>query len=170
MTTTGRLGHARNPQCETGRDRRASSVASAVTYAVPVIRGIDLPALHADTTPSKTLPTMLSCRQTSPAAQLAVGGQARELRARAGAARRAVVRLAGAEDEVAAVVRGVARRAEQFDVVDLGAVRAGDALLLQGLPDPPGEVGQRFDAAQVELLAVVAARGRTSCRPRRRRP
>ena len=61
-------------------------------------------------------------------AQLAVGGQAGQLGAGAGAARRAVVGLAGAEHEVPAVGAGRGRRAEQLDVVDLAAVRAGDAL------------------------------------------
>ena len=42
--------------------------------------------------------------------------------------RRAVVGLAGAEDEVAAVGAGRGRRAEELDVVDLAAVGAGDAL------------------------------------------
>src|SRR5262249_15267384 len=49
--------------------------------------------------------------------QFAVGGEAGELGAGAGAARRAVVGQAGAEDEVAAVRER--RGAEQLDVIDL---------------------------------------------------
>src|SRR4051794_24512144 len=54
----------------------------------------------------------------------AVGHQAGDLRAGAGAAGGAVVRLARAEDEVLAVRPRIARRAVQLDVVDLAAVVA----------------------------------------------
>src|SRR5437879_4859412 len=64
-------------------------------------------------------------------AQLAVGEEAGELGAGPGAAGRAVVCHAGAEDEIAAVGVGVARGAEQLDVIDQAAVGAGDALALQ---------------------------------------
>ena len=37
------------------------------------------------------------------------------------------------------------------------------------LADAPGEVGEPLDVGERQLLAVVARRGRTSCRPRRRR-
>ena len=89
-------------------------------------------------------------------AELAVGDQARELGAGAGAAGRAIVGLAGAEDEVLAVGTGRGGRAEQLDVVDLAAVGARDPLCGQGLTDSPGDVGQPFDVRQGEVLAVVA--------------
>ena len=60
-------------------------------------------------------------------AQLAVGIQAGQLGAGAGAAWRSVVRLAGAQDEIPAVDSGLLRRTEQLDVVDLLAIRACDA-------------------------------------------
>ena len=64
---------------------------------------------------------MLSCRQTWPSASLPSATEAGELGAGAGAAGRAVVGLAGTEDEVAAIGPGDRRRAEQLDVVDLRA-------------------------------------------------
>ena len=99
---------------------------------------------------------MLSCRQTSPSRELAVGDQAGELGAGAGAAGRAVVGLAGAEDEVPAVGPGRVGRAEQLDVVDLAAVRAGDALRASSA----WRIRQvtsvsRSTFASVERLAVV---------------
>ena len=98
-------------------------VDSALTYAVPRIRGRTRPSTIR-TEPSKTLPMMLSCRQTSPSCELAVGAQAGELGAGAGAAGGAVVGLARAEHEVLAVGAGHAGRAEELDMVDLAAVRS----------------------------------------------
>jgi hypothetical protein len=63
--------------------------------------------------------------------QVAVGSQAGHLGAGSGAAWGAVVGLAGAENEVAAVVGRVVGGAEQLDVVDLRAVGAGDAARCQ---------------------------------------
>jgi len=80
---------------------------------------------------------------------MAVGGQAGQLGAGAGAARRAVVGLAGAQHEVAGI--GGGRGAEQLDVVDLRAVRAGDVLRLERAADAPREVGQPLDLRQREI-------------------
>ncbi len=72
------------------------------------------------TEPSNTLPMMLSCRQTSPSTKLAVGGQAGELGAGAGAAGGAVVGLAGAKHEVLAVAHPAPSGGpNELDVVDL---------------------------------------------------
>jgi len=82
------------------------------------MRGTILPSRTA-TVPSKVLPMMLSWRQISPRAQFAVLEQAGEFGTGAGAARGAVVGLAGTEDEVAAIRRRVMRGTEQLDVVYL---------------------------------------------------
>src|SRR5689334_20357985 len=68
--------------------------------------------------------------------EFAVGGEAGELRARAGAAGRAVVGFAGAKDEVAAVNADGWRRGEQLHVVDLGV-----ALGVDGLAHAPRKIG-----------------------------
>src|SRR5690606_16764823 len=70
--------------------------------------------------------------------EFAVGGQAGQFGAGAGAAGRAVVGLAGAEHEVAAV--GVLVGAEKLDVVDAPIAPASDALGFQGLADGPGVI------------------------------
>lgn len=66
--------------------------------------------------------------------EFAIRSQAGEFRTRPGPAGGAVVGTARTEDEVAAVVVGVAGGAEEFDVVDLAAVLAGD---LFGIEDAP---------------------------------
>ena len=168
ITRVQRLMPVRMPHANGSRSSN-SSVPSAVTCAGPVMRRDHLIAVariaiarleHA--ADDALLPPHLA------SAQLAVGGEAGELRARAGAARRAVVGLAGAQHEVAAVGAGRASRAEQFDVVDQRAVRAGDALRDQRVADRRAEVGQRLDVARrVQRAARGRRRGRTSCRPRR---
>ena len=97
------------------------SVASALTYAEPRIRGRTLPSIDLrraleDAADDALLPPDLAL------GELAVGDQAGELGARAGAAGRAVIGLARAEHEVAAVGPGHRGRSEELDVVDLGAV------------------------------------------------
>src|SRR6185503_18913586 len=62
-------GHAsRRPKRRGSRSSR-SSVASAVTKARPVRRGITRPSASTSYEASKTLPVMLSCRHTSPGAK-----------------------------------------------------------------------------------------------------
>lgn len=82
--------------------------------------------------------------------ECAVGGEAGELGAGAGAAGGAVVGFAGAEDEVAAVVCGLKCGAEDFDVIDFGSVGSGDALLAECIADGPGEGGQRIDLVNIQ--------------------
>ncbi len=91
--------------------------------------------------------------------EFAVGVEARELGAGAGAAGRAVVRLAGAEDEVLAVGAGRGGRSEQLDVVDLAAIGPGDVRWLRA----PGERARcnrsvRRGASSESSLAVIADR------------
>src|SRR5690606_2537574 len=81
--------------------------------------------------------------------QLAVGRQAGQLGAGAGAAGRAVVGLAGAQHEVAAVGLGVV--GEQLDVVDQAAVLAADALVFQRLLH-----GHRVGGEGVQIVAGYA--------------
>src|SRR5438045_1786372 len=64
-------------------------------------------------------------------AQFAVFEEAGELRARPGAARRAVIRLARAHHEVAAVCIRPMRRPEELHMIDQGAIRAGDPVALE---------------------------------------
>src|SRR5262249_8009015 len=91
-----------------------------------------------------------------PRLQLSIGGQARQLGAGAGAARRAIVRLARTQHEIPAVVARVPRPAEQLHVIAPLSVCSGNALARQFLANLPGEVGQLVDARQLQLLSVLA--------------
>src|SRR5262249_53527786 len=82
--------------------------------------------------------------------EFAVGVKARELGAGTGAARRTVVRLARTENEALAIGAGSGRRSEQLDVIDVAAMRAGDALALEALADAPGVIGEGFEAVESE--------------------
>ena len=93
---------------------------------------------------------MLSCRQTSPSRKLAVGAQARELGAGAGAAGRAVVGLAGAKHEVLAVGARHAGWPEELDMVDLGPVGARDSLPRSG----PGESARSTSVSRSTLATL----------------
>src|SRR5919197_2466324 len=84
----------------------------------------------------------------------AVHGQAGDLRAGSRAAGRPVVRLAGAEHEIA-VVRAIRAGSAELDVVDERAALPGHPLILQRLPDAPGEVRELLDARRAQLLPVV---------------
>src|SRR5262249_56125167 len=88
--------------------------------------------------------------------ELPVRDQAGEFGTGSGATGRAVVRLAGAQDEVAAAIRRDARPSAHLDLVDLRPARPGDAAPRQLLPDAPRVVGQMFHVSQVQLLPVVA--------------
>src|SRR5437879_8353667 len=76
--------------------------------------------------------------------EFVVGGEAGELGARAGAARGAVVRFAGAKNKVARARPRTHRRTEQFDVVNFGK-----ALRVHRLADAPGQFGERSDLAKL---------------------
>src|SRR5262249_46161348 len=65
---SARAAHVRMP-VRNGSPGPRSSIASAVTNVEPVMRGITLPP-STRAVPSKMLPTMLSCRQTSPSRSL----------------------------------------------------------------------------------------------------
>src|SRR5688500_9177458 len=86
--------------------------------------------------------------------ELAVGGEAGEARARSRAAGRAVVRVAGTEHEVAAIVIALRGRAEELDVVDLAAVAAGDARARERAADGTCEPRERAHLAQLERAVV----------------
>src|SRR5581483_8306847 len=87
--------------------------------------------------------------------KLAVLEEAGHLRARAGAAGRAVVRLSRAEDEVLAVGVRAIGRPEKLDMIDHRAVLPGDPVFLQALPDSPRHLGQPLVVAQADLLAML---------------
>src|SRR5207249_2064387 len=82
--------------------------------------------------------------------EFVLGGQARKLRARAGAARRAVVSFARTKDKVTRTRPGIGRRAEQLDMVHLRKT-----LRVDRLPDAPGEVSERLDIRQFQRLSVL---------------
>src|SRR5262249_10353313 len=88
-------------------------------------------------------------------AELAVGDEAGELGAGPGAARGTVVRLSRTEDKVPPVGVRRARRAAQFDMVDLGAVGAGNVGSRQGITHGPGDVGKPFHVIEQEALTVI---------------
>src|ERR1019366_8836522 len=89
--------------------------------------------------------------------QLAIGVEAGQFRAGAGAARRAVVGFTGAEDEVLAVGAFHGGVAKEFDVIDHAAIVAGDAVGLEALADAPRKIGEFIDAFECDLLSVAAA-------------
>src|SRR4051794_28845358 len=72
--------------------------------------------------------------------QLPLLGETGHLGTRARAARRAVVRSAGAKDEVSTVIVRVAGRAEEFHMVDLGAAGARDPVPPQRVANPQRHV------------------------------
>src|SRR6185436_10063635 len=92
--------------------------------------------------------------------ELAVGREAGELRARPGAAGRAVVRLARAQHEVARA-RGGRGRPEQLHVIDVGK-----SLRVHRLADAPAGVGQRLHVFDFENLAVVLDEEKQVAAPR----
>ena len=91
---------------------------------------------------------MLSCRQTFAGAQLAVGVQAGQLGAGAGAARRAVIRVAGAQHKAAAV----------------GAVTLGRTVRCGRLGAPSAPVMPARDRAHLHALGVARQRWRCCSR------
>ncbi len=82
------------------------------------------------TRPSKTVPRIPSCLQTSPSDQFAVSNEACHLGARSGSAGRSIVGLTRAKHEVAAMVGRVLRRPEKLDVIvtsePLGSLTTAD--------------------------------------------
>ncbi len=112
---------------------------------------------------------MDSCRQTAPSVELAVGKEASDLGTGAGAAWGAIVGPARAEHEALAVGPGHGGWAVELDVIDLGTACAGDSVCREGLADAPGDVRQTIDVGRRSMILRVRIRGRTSCRPRRRR-
>ena len=83
-------------------------------------------------------------------AEFAVGGKASHLGAGSGSAGRAIVGFAGTENKVAAVVGGILRGRGQLDVIDLCAVRTGDASRDEGSTNLPGKVSEFLDVLQIE--------------------
>src|SRR5262245_8679262 len=134
-----------------GRDVRAARDARrnlAGGTVEPIVRGLEAAADDAFLHPR------LARRE------LAVGREAGELRARAGAAGRAVVGLSRAKDEVARARR---RRGgpEQLDVIDVGK-----PLRVGRLADAPARVGEALDIGQLERLAVVLGEKEPVAAPR----
>src|SRR5688572_17203891 len=115
-------------------NRRNNLSGSAIE---PLVRGLEAAADDALLHPGLAL------------GELAVGRQAGELRARAGAAGRAVVGLARAEHEVARSRRG-GRRPEELDVIDVGI-----ALRVEHLADAPARLRQHFHVLHLQDLAMV---------------
>ncbi|MCY1532882.1 hypothetical protein D9M68_681780 [compost metagenome] len=109
--------------------------------ALPLEAAFELAADHAGLAPGLAF------------GQFAVGGEAGQLGAGAGAAGRAVVGLARAEHEVAAV--GVRVVGEQLDMVDRPAVFATDVLVFQGLHHCAGIGGEGVEVVAGDALAVV---------------
>ena len=85
-----------------------------------------------------------------------VGSQASQFGARPGAARRAVISLAGAENKIATVIGRAVRVREQFDVVDLSVIGAGNACRRQSAANLPGECSERFDLVKGEGKVMLA--------------
>src|SRR5881394_419593 len=85
-----------------------------------------------------------------PFIEFVLGGQARELRARARAAGGAIVSFARAKNKVARTRPGIDGRAEQLDMIHLWKT-----LGVHRFPDGPGELGERLDIRQFQCLSVV---------------
>ena len=127
-------------------------MASAVTYAVPVMNGAISPVRRSHQRYRRREHTADHALLHPDLAlgQLAIGGETSELGAGPGSARRAIVRLARAQHEIPAVRAGRGRRHEHLDVVDLGMTGRVD-----GLPHAPGEIGERVDVLQVYAQLVA---------------
>ena len=124
-----------------------------MTYAVPRMIGISLsPATL--TWPSKTLPMMLSCRQTSPSRSLPSAKRHGELCACSGTARRTVVFQAGTEHKIAAV--GVRRVGKQLDVIDLGAVVASNIISVQRISYGNRKICQLLKVRELDTERMIA--------------
>src|ERR1017187_1338567 len=89
--------------------------------------------------------------------QFAIGVEAGQLGAGSGAAGRAVVGFTGTEHEVLAIGAGSGGFSEELDVIDLAAIRAGDAVGGETPADAPGKIGELVEPFESERLAVVAA-------------
>ena len=160
---------ARMPQANGSRSSKHRRP-SAMMCAWPVMVGTtDTPSpLACDSVASNTLPIMLSCRHTAPSAQLAVGGEARHFRARAGAARRAVVGVARTQHEVAAVdavARAGSRTARYGRSCAPSAPVMPCAISASRIAD--AERGQLGDVRRAPARGRARRRGKTSCRPTR---
>src|SRR5579863_637170 len=88
--------------------------------------------------------------------QEAVGRETGDLGAGPRAARRTVVRAAGAEHKIPALVAGVARRPEELDMIDLGAVCAGDIILTKGDSNSQCDIAEAIGMGEIEGLPIIA--------------
>src|SRR5258706_7543038 len=86
--------------------------------------------------------------------QLSIGGEAREPRARSRAARRAVVGVARAQHEVAAIVGVAPRLPQKLDVIDLAAVATRDRGPRERAAHRAAEFRERPDLREVERPVV----------------
>ena len=146
-----------------------TSRTSPLMNARPVIVGMTPPVrfpilAREDAADDRLLPPDLARRQ------LSIGREAGELRAGAGAAGRAIVLAAGAEHKIPRVGDGrIARRTDQLDVVDLGAVVASDVLLAKCAPNLAASCRVNSSTSASDSRRSRVDEIRTSCRPRRRR-
>ena len=135
----------------------------AVTWAEPVMVGTIL-------SPCGGISRGKCRRRCSPAptrlrAPVAVGGKTGELGAGARAARRAVIGLAGAEDEILLFTPALGE-AEKLDMIHLGETGVGHCL-----PDADTVIGQLRDVRQLKLLVVILDQAKPVPPPTRcRRP
>src|SRR5271166_4040252 len=91
-----------------------------------------------------------------PFADFAVRVKARQFRAGPRAAGRTIVGFPGTEHEIFAVHAGKLRRAKQFDMVNLFAVSAGDAVIAKRLSNCPGEQREFVDILKGQFHAVIS--------------
>src|SRR5919199_1637489 len=86
--------------------------------------------------------------------ELAVGGQASQLRAGARSTWRAVVRLARTEHEITGV-GVVPARTDELDVIDRSATYAGHSRTIKRRADAPGKVRQMLDLFEAQILPMI---------------
>lgn len=87
--------------------------------------------------------------------EFAIGVKAGQLRTGAGAAGRAVIFLAGAQNEILAVNSGNDGGPVQLDVIDFMAVSAADSVFVERAANRPGEIGKRGDVLHAQFQRIV---------------
>ena len=87
--------------------------------------------------------------------QFAIGEEAGQLGAGAGAAGRAIVSMTRAEYKVSAIGAWIAGRAEQFNMVDFLPVRAANPGMLQRLTNSPREIDEPVRVSQFQHLPMI---------------
>ena len=146
-------GHRRMP-IASGSAGSMISVDSALTYAVPRIRGRTRPSTIR-TEPSKMLPMMLSCRQTSPSRSLPSALKHASLALVPVPQGERSYALPGQRTKFLLSAPGTLGGPKSSIWSISAPSGARDPCRGQGLANPPGDFGQPFDVGHAQGLAVI---------------